>query len=231
MSFQAQLFVFSWIPISLLLFYFFPPRKAILLSFVGGWLFLPLQAGIKLPLIPDFFKPTIISYGVLLGILIFDFPRLISFRLKWIDLPMLIWCLCPIISYYSNGLAFYDGFNIALSNVGNWGVPYFVGRLYLSNLSSLKALAETIVKGGLIYIPLCLFEIRLSPLLHKYIYGYAAGSRFINELRVGSGFRPKVFQQHGLSVGLWMMAATIIAIWLWQSKTLKTYHIDNLHLF
>ena len=222
MSFQAQLVAFASLPIILLLFQIFPTRKAILLSFVGGWLLLPLQAGMKLPLIPDFFKPTIMSYGVLLGILIFDFPRLINFKPKWIDIPILIWCVCPIFSYYTNGLRFYDGLNLAFSNVGNWGVPYLIGRLYLGNLSGLKALAETILKSGLLYIPLYLFEIRLSPQLHRIVYGYAAGSKFLNEVRVGSGFRPKVFQQHGLSLGLWMMAATIVAIWLWQSGTLKT---------
>ena len=221
MSFQAQVIAFACIPIILLLFQLFSARKAILVSFVIGWLFLPLQAGIKLPLIPDFFKPTIICYGVCLGVIIFDYSRLVNFKPKWIDLPILIWCLCPIFSYLSNGLGYYAGLNLMFSNVGNWGIPYLIGRLYLGNLSGLKALAETILKGGLIYIPLCLLEIRISPQLHQLVYGYAAGSRFLNEIRVGSGFRPKVFQQHGLAVGLWMMAASIIAVWLWQSGTLK----------
>lgn len=73
--------------------------------------------------------------------------------------------------------------------------------------------------GGLIYIPLCLFESRMSPQLHNIVYGYHAHS-FAQTQRLG-GWRPTVFMQHGLEVGMWMMAASLIGIWLWYSGAVK----------
>jgi hypothetical protein len=36
------------------------------------------------------------------------------------------------------------------------------------------------------------------------------------------GYRPMVFMQHGLMVGMWMMATTLIGVWLWKSKTVRS---------
>ena len=58
------------------------------------------------------------------------------------------------------------------------------------------------VLGGLIYVPLCLFEVRMSPQLHNMVYGFAQHS-FGQTVR-GGGWRPMVFMQHGLAVGLFM---------------------------
>ena len=97
-----------------------------------------------------------------------------------------------------------------------WGFPYFLGRVYLNNLSGLRQLATGILMGGLIYVPLCLYEIRMSPQLHRMIYGFFPHS-FAQTIRYG-GWRPQVFMQHGLEVGVWMMAATLIGIWLWKTR-------------
>ncbi|NEP13286.1 MAG: O-antigen ligase domain-containing protein [Symploca sp. SIO2C1] len=217
---QAQLALIAWFPIVLYLFMRFPPQRAVIISFVVAWLFLPQRAAFILPGIPDYDKLSATCYGILLATLIYDAQRITSFKLGWLDLPMLTWSIAPFLSSISNGLGWYDGVSNALNQTVSYGLPYFLGRIYLNNLPGLRKLAVAIFIGGLVYAPLCLFESRMSPQLHFMVYGYHGIRQFGQGVRLG-GFRPSVFMQHGLSVGMWMMAATLIGIWLWQSKVLK----------
>jgi len=156
---------------------------------------------------------------VMLGVALFDSSRLMAFRRSVWDLPMLVWCLVPFASSMTNGLGVYDGASSVLQQTVTWGVPYFIGRLYFADSPGLRDLALAVVLGGVIYIPLCLWEVRMSPQLHDTIYGYRPHS-FAQTKRFG-GWRPMVFMQHGLAVGLFMAFATIIAFWLWFSGAVK----------
>lgn len=189
------------------------------MSFIVAWLYLPV-VNIPLPGIPDLTKMSATCYGVLLATLLFDAGRITSFKPGWLDLPMLIWCFCPFASSMANGLGAYDGFSSALDQTVTWGVPYFLGRIYLGNLSGLRQLAVGVFVGGLSYVPLCLIESRLSPQMHRWVYGYHASAGFDQSYRLG-GYRPTVFMNHGLAVGAWMMAATLAGIWLWKTGTIK----------
>lgn len=219
MSPIALLALLSWIPIVLYLFIRLPAQRAVVVSFITAWLFLP-EAAFPMPGVPDLSKVSATCYGILLATIIFDAGRFSSLKLSWLDLPMLTWCLVPIPSSITNGLGLYDGLSSTLNQVLTWGVPYFLGRIYLGDLIGLRQLAIGIFTGGLIYVPLCLFEIRLSPQLHNIVYGYHAHDDFTQTMRYG-GYRPNVFMQHGLAVGAWMMAATLVGIWLWKTGVIK----------
>ncbi|MDJ0729720.1 MAG: O-antigen ligase family protein [Crocosphaera sp.] len=219
MSPQAQLIMLAWLPIVIFLFLRFSPRKAVIISFLVAWLFLPQRAGFVFSGIPDYTRISATCYSIFFLTFFFDSQRLTRFKLTWLDLPMLIFCVCPFFSSISNDLGAYDGLSQTLSQTVTYGLPYFLGRLYLSDLVGLSQLAISIFISGLIYMPLCLFEIRLSPQLHRMVYGYFAHS-FAQTVRYG-GFRPTVFMLHGLEVGMWMMAVTLIGIWLWQAKVIK----------
>ncbi|MBD3880500.1 O-antigen ligase domain-containing protein [Phormidium tenue FACHB-886] len=210
--------MFLWIPIVLYLFASLPARKAVIISFLVAWLFLP-QAELMLPGVPDYNKISATCYGILLATFIFDVGRFQTFKFGWLDLPMLIWCLCPFVSSMTNDLGAYDGFSAALDQTMRWGVPYFLGRIYLNNLEGLRQLAMGIFVGGLVYVPLCLIEVRLSPQLHRYLYGGFPHS-FGQTIRDG-GYRPNVFMETGLMVGAFMLAATLIGIWFWQTGMVK----------
>jgi hypothetical protein len=58
----------------------------------------------------------------------------------------------------------------------------------------------------------------MSPVLHLWVYGYHQ-KNFGQEIRYG-GFRPTVFMNHGLMVGMWMCMTTLIAGWLWWNNRL-----------
>lgn len=216
----ASLIMLAWVPFILYLFSRFNPRQALVVCFITSWLFLP-EVSMPLPGLPDYSKISATSYGILLATVIFDFNRLTTFRIGWLDIPFLIWCIvCPVMTSLSNGLGLYDGFSGALGTCVTWLLPYFLGRIYLNNLTGLRQLALGIFVGGLAYVPLCLYEIRMSPQLHARLYGAHAHYDFLQGIRYG-GYRPSVFMQHGLAVGAWMMAATLVGIWLWKTDVLK----------
>ncbi len=91
--------------------------------------------------------------------------------------------------------------------------------MFLSDLTGLRTIALGVFLGGLSYVPLCLYEIRMSPQLHRILYGFHQ-HEFVQTLRWG-GFRPMVFMNHGLALGLWMTLACLSGYWLWRTGTKK----------
>ncbi len=223
MNILVPIMMFGWIPLILFLFTKFPPRRAVIISFIFAWLFLP-NAAYHLPGLPDYTKMSATCWGVFIAAAVFDSQKLISFRPRLIDFPMLTWCLCPIASSITNGLGAYDGFATALSQTVTWGFPYLIGRIYFNDLKGLKEFAMAIFIGGIIYMPLCWYEIRMSPQLHNILYGFTQHS-FAQTYRYG-GWRPMVFMQHGLAVGMWMASASLVGVYLWISNSIKKiFHI------
>lgn len=218
MSLLVPIALLGWIPLVLALFSVMPARRAVLVAFLLAWLFLPI-AGYEFQGLPNFTKMSATSMGVLLGITLFDARRLAELRWAWHDLPMLTWLAVPMASSLHNGLGVYDGISAVFEQAITWGVPYYIGRLYFSNLAGLRELAAGIFIGGLIYVPLCLYEIRMSPQLHTLVYGFHQHI-FQQSARYG-GWRPTVFMQHGLAVGMWMAVASLLGVWLWQTRALR----------
>jgi tetratricopeptide (TPR) repeat protein len=211
----AQAVLFGWIPFVVVLFSAMPPRRALVAATIAGWLSLP-NVKIFLPGVPDYSKLSATVMGMLLGSALFDSGRLLRFKPRWIDLPMASWCIVPFFTAISNGLGAYDGISQMLEMTMQWGMPYLLGRVYLSDLAGLRELALGIVVGGLVYVPFCLFESRMSPQLQNWLYGF---SMYWEGMRWG-GYRPKVFMTTGLELGMWMTAATVVGYWLWTSNAL-----------
>lgn len=216
MNFMVPLALIGWIPAVLLLFMLLTPVRAVIAAFLAAWLFLPM-AGYALPGLPDYTKTSATCFGVLLATLLFDSGRLMQFRPSWADLPMLVWCLVPLPSALTAGYDLYEGATGVVAYVIMWGVPYVIGRVYFTSLATLREFAIGFFIGGLIYTPLCLFEIRMSPQLHNWVYGYHQHD-WLQVFR-GGGFRPTVFMQHGLAVGTFMCTAALIGFWLWRSRS------------
>lgn len=207
-----------WIPVILFLYKWLPPRRVVIIAFIFSFLFLP-QYSFPLPILPDYGRMSSTYYGILLGMILFDIKRFKEYQPSWLDLPILIYCISPFVSSISNDLGIKDGVVASLAEVAVWGVPYFIGRVYFNTLDSLRQLAIGIFIGGLIYVPFCLWEVRMSPQLHMQLYGFRPPG-WAQSMRYG-GFRPIVFLDHGLQVSLWMVMATLIGIWLWRTGTIK----------
>jgi len=214
----AAIAVWGWVPAAVLFFAVLPARRAVLAAIIVGWLFLPMVE-IQLAGLPNYGKSAATALGALLGVLLFDAGRVMRFRPRLIDAAALGWTLVPIASSLTNGLGLYDGVGSTIPVAQRWLIPYFLGRLYFSDLEGLRELAVAVFIGGLVYVPLCLYEIRMSPQLHTMFYGFHQHI-FAQTYRFG-GYRPTVFMQHGLGVGMWMTAASLVGVWLWRSGALR----------
>lgn len=224
-----------WFPVMLVLFARLPGHRAVIVGTILGLLFLPevndhsttegVVTAFSVPMIV-FQKLVVLSLSVVAASLCLDFRRWRAFRPAWYDLPMLAWCVCPFLSSVTNepppnGLSpWYDGFAQARFETIRWGLPYLVGRLYFTDLGKVRELVLGVFVGGLVYIPFCLFEVRFSPQLHRMVYGFEQHD-FVQTMRVGGGYRPMVFMEHGLEVGLWLAAAALAGFWLWYTEALR----------
>ena len=212
----AHIAMFTWIPIILVLFATLPIRKAVVIAFVGGFLFLPVIT-YNVDKLPPYDKNTATCLGVFIATLFFNTERFLRFRFHAYDIPAIVLSLVPIAASLSNGLGLYDGLSAAFRTVVFWLLPYFLGRLYFANFNSLKDLATGIFLGGVVYVPFCLWEIRMSPQLHRQVYGLVVTS-FVQIVRYG-GYRPVVFVGgSGLLLSLFMAMATLCGYWLWRTK-------------
>ena len=215
MTLFAFIALFGWIPFVVALCALLPARLAATMAVIGSWLLLPPYA-MSIAGIPDFSKNLAASFGLLLGTLIFQTDRLLRFRPRSYDLPMLLFCFSGVPSSLINGLGLYDGMSDSLMQILTWGLPYFFGRLYFSGPDGLGYFCAGMIGGGLGYVLPCLFEMRMSPQLLGRVYGFSTwqGERL-------GGYRPNVFFYTGLELGLWMTAASLAAWWLWRCGTVK----------
>ena len=215
MTLVAYIALFGWIPAVFVMFALLPGRQAVAIAVIGAWLLLPPYV-IPISSFPDYSKNTAATIGMMLGTFFFGSDRVLAFRPRWFDLPMLAWCLCGVVTSLQNGLGIYDGLSNALYQFIYWGLPYLLGRLYLSDAGGLSSFAVAMVIGGFACVLPCLWEVRMSPQLLGDIYGITGwgGTRY-------GGFRPHLFFKTGLELGMWMTAASLTAWWLWRCGVLK----------
>ena len=223
-SVLVSIVIFGWLPVVMWIFWSMPTRRAIVAAFLLAWLFLPMAA-YKVQGIPTYDKMSATCCGVLLAAMVFDSKRLLnlSFFPSYVDIPMLVWCICPLatVAATSNegALTFHDGLSWMFEQIISWALPYLIGRIYFADRSALRDLSVAIFVGGLVYVPLCLYEIRMSPQLHYMVYGFHQHS--VGQQARDNSFRPMVFMQHGLAVGMFMITASIAGAMLWRMGTLK----------
>lgn len=196
-----------------------PPGRAALASTVLAWLFLPV-ATIDIPGMPNYGKPTALAIGLLVVLAFFDCGRVMALRPKPADWCVAAWCIGPMFTALDNGLGFKNGLAPCVDHFMALGVPYLAGRAYFGDAPGVRAVALAIVVAGLVYVPLCLIEVRLSPQLHRWVYGYHHHE--FGQTRRAGGWRPTVFVEHGLIVGLIMGFAFLVATWLWLTRTVRT---------
>jgi hypothetical protein len=93
-------------------------------------------------------------------------------------------------------------------------LPFLVARACLATVEAHREMVKVFMVCVLIYSIPMLLEIRLSPQLHNWVYGFHPHS-FAQQFR-GGGFRPMVFLNHGLMVAIITMIAVVSAAALWR---------------
>jgi hypothetical protein len=111
------------------------------------------------------------------------------------------------------GVGWYDGISALLSQTILF-LPFFVGRRFLHKAEDIETVLRVLALAGLLYSLPMLFEVRFSPQLSNWIYGYFPSS-FAGESRY-AGFRPVVFLNNGLTAAFFMSTSFLAAVVLWR---------------
>lgn len=248
----AYVVLFSYPLVVMVLFRRLQLPQALVWSIMTGYLFLPEQTFIDLPLLPAFDKVLIPSLTAAVMCWLTPPPmqsrraggatrRNTSERLtahvkfiqkSWAaNLCILVLFATPIGIALTNsdpvlagprmisGIQTYDIFAMML-NTGVMLLPFLLARAHLTTPESHIMLLRAFVISGLVYSVLILIEVRLSPQLNRWIYGFHAHS-FSQHIRAG-GYRPMLFIEHGLRVGLFMLLSVLAALVLYKVGRTET---------
>jgi hypothetical protein len=188
-----------------------------------------MHAAIKIEMIPAFDKESIPSLVAFLACIILG-RRAVRFSngLGLAELLILTLLISPVITSLLNGdPIMFEGFvlpGLGLYDAGSTIVsrfvlliPFFIGRQFLRSTVDNENILRMLVAAGLIYSLPMLFEVRMSPQLNIWIYGYFPTS-FAQQVRDG-GFRPVVFLGHGLYTAFFAMTTVVAAAALWRTQT------------
>lgn len=207
-------------------------EKSVILLFLVPYLFLPVPHGmltpIKLPLLPPLDKeavPVFIALWLIyLNKIKIDYlPR---FRISVFFCFALL--LSPYLTVFSNmdplvfptrkipGLKFTEALSIFVAVYVKVYVPFVIGYSLLGTNKAHEEFVKLVFVFGLVYSVLMLYEVRMSPQLHRDFYGYFPHD-WRQQIRAG-GFRPVVFLGHGLLVALYGCFSAIAAFVLWRKK-------------
>ena len=187
-------------------------------TIVGGYLLLPVGVEIDFPLIPSMNKETIPAIMAFLGCKYIAKEDVKILPPKGIERNLILLFFLgaigtvltngdPIVvgNNYLPGLSFRDLFSVIMGKYLLL-LPFILGIQLIKTTDDQVQLFKLIVVAGLLYSVLILFEIRMSPQLHKWIYGFFPHT-WGQQVRYG-GFRPVVFLGHGL----WVSMFTVIVI-------------------
>jgi hypothetical protein len=112
------------------------------------------------------------------------------------------------------GLSAYDAASMAI-HMFLMIIPFGLAVKYLGGSGSQYLLLKILTVSAVLYSIPALFEVRMSPQLHNWIYGFFPHV-FAQHMRLG-GFRPVVFLEHGLWLGMFFLIAFIAAVTLWKN--------------
>jgi hypothetical protein len=224
----ATLAICLWPAVAISFFRTLPLRLATLWTILGAQLLLPVGAAIKFEMVPQFDKTSVPNLCALIGCLIvFRGRQRLLASIGLAELLIAMFLISPAVTSELNGdaiivgdrvlpgVGLYDAISTVESSIISL-LPFFLGRRYLRGSADNLAILQVLVVAGLIYSLPSLFEVRFSPQLHYWVYGYYP-TDFIQQMREG-GFRPMVFMGHGLLAAFFAMTVTVAAASLWRIR-------------
>ena len=232
----AYLVLLLW-PLAIMwMFRKMPPERAFIWAILGGYMLLPEATEINLPMVPAFDKysiPNLTAFAICVMLLKMRFSLLPEGVLGRILTALLV--LAPVASVFANsealhfggvdygrlrlvidqevtlpGMRIYDSVS-ALVRALILILPFFMARKLLASEAGLVEVMRALVIAGLIYSVPMLFEMRFSPQLHTWVYGFFQHD-FGQMIREG-GFRPIVFMPHGLWVAFFAVLCAVSALY------------------
>lgn len=204
-----------------------PLDRAIIWSLMLCYLFLPEPPAVfDFPMMPPLDKhniPALMAFALTLWRKDTGGPLLP--RSRFGKVLFLTFVFSPVMTVLTNGEPVYFGI-VSLPALGLKDaaalvleqflmvLPFLLARQHLASGGAMRELLRALVVGGLIYTPLMLLEMRVSPQLNSWVYGYFQHF-FAQTIRFG-GYRPIVFLYHGIWVAFFLMTSVVSAWALWR---------------
>jgi hypothetical protein len=218
----------AWPAVAFALFRTLPFERALIWSILGAYLLLPPVAEFDFPLIPPLDKSSIPNLAAFLIVTLALGRKVAIFGgSPTVGALMVLFVVSPVATTLLNadplvvGPVVVPGIPItdALAEVVKqtiFLVPFFLARRHLATPAAQREILLALVLAGLAYSLPMLIEIRLSPQLNIWIYGFFPHA-FDQQIRFG-GFRPVVFLEHGLFVAFFALTAVVAAFGLWRAE-------------
>jgi hypothetical protein len=224
----ASFALLMWPVVALWLYSTRSAIQATLWTIIAAMLVLPVGASVKIPGVPQFDKVSIPNICALIGCALFarkQIPSSGRFGAAQVLVAMAL--IAPFITSELNTDAIiiadrflpasshYDAVSAMVAQYISL-IPFFVGRrMVRSSEDTIEVLRVMVIAGAIYSIPI-LFEVRMSPQLHNWVYGYQP-SEFIQQVRAG-GYRAVVFLGHGLLTAFFIATTAIAAAALWRMR-------------
>lgn len=223
----ALLALLAWPVLCVFVFRSMKTHIAVFVTIVGGFMLLPVGVEIDFPLVPPFDKNTIPTITAFLGCLLIK-----KHRIRLLPSQPLVAGLCvllvitPLVTTLLNrepmvtsagfiaGLTLKDAVSFMIGQY-LMVLPLIIACQVVRSPGDLRDILWLLTLAAVAYVPLILLEIRLSPQLHSWVYGFFPHS-FAQQVRFG-GFRSVVFMGHGLLVAFFIACACVAAQGLGRS--------------
>ena len=228
----------AWPLVIVLMFRVMTLERALIWSILGGYMLLPQVTEINFPGIPAFNKTSLpnLTAFVVIVVMAGRLPHLLPRSLIARALVLLL-ALSPAMTVLNNldsirfglqsvgGLQVYDPSRLVQGDLPGLRaydsaselarqlimlMPFFLARHYLRSEAAITEILRALVVAGLIYALPMVFEVRFSPQLHTWVYGFIQHD-FIQAIRAG-GFRPFVFMPHGLWVAFFAFMTAMAGV-------------------
>ena len=225
----ASLVLLLWPVATFLLLRYLPRGRAVIACILVAYLFLPPPpAGFDFPLLPPLTKESIPNLSLAILCLILWRPGLDLWpRGRFMQGVLLVFIFSPFATVLTNGepvfygqiglpgLRMFEAVSLVVQQV-IFVVPFLLARAALKSDEDQRDVILALCAGGLAYSVLMLIEMRLSPQLNIWIYGFFQHN-FDQMIRSG-GFRPIVFLYHGIWVSFFAMTALLAMAALLRSE-------------
>lgn len=233
----AYLALILWPLVSVWLYKRYEVIPATFLTIVGGYLLLPVGVDFDFPLIPALNKTTIPAIMAFIGCRFVANKSIGLLPPKGLERNLIIlFFIGSVGMVFTNGdainelnrfipgLSYRDTVSVIISQ-GLLLLPFIISMQLIKTHEDQIQLFKLLVLAGLVYSILIMFEIRMSPQLHKWVYGFFPHS-WGQQVRYG-GFRPVVFLGHGLWVSIFLVSVLGAALILTKLKIQLTTYFNR----
>ncbi len=232
----------TWPLAAALFFRFMSLPGAVAATIIAGYLLLPTRFGFNFPMIPTFNKDLIPALSALCFAAMWaaktapDGPKPLGYipRSQFFRIFIAGLVIGGLATTLTNdgrlvygarvlrGLTLYDGLSNIMDDIVSM-LPLLLAWKYLAHPDAQRSLLLVLGVAGALYALPSLYEVRMSPQINSIVYGFFP-HQWAQHIR-NDGFRPVVFLEHGLWLGIFLSMATIAAAACLRIKELKPLRI------